>query len=374
MHITNNMVIQDVNIKILNMIEDGFAINKIANILNISRQSIKLIVDDLKIKLQKEQFNDDKIKKIIDLYQQGVSAKSLSIKFSIDKRRIQKWVKEKGILRDKNDSHRITFWNDHAMDLITSPEQAYWLGFCFADAYNCQQTNTFNISLKQDDKKHLEKFAEFLSFPIEKIKDYISYNKESEKEYQCAGIKLYSKYFCETMAQHGCPQAKSFIIKFPDFLNERLYSHFIRGLFDGDGSLYQNSINNEWRWNLLSTQECGGYIKNIINEKLNINLNIGQFSKTNNNTYCLNISGNKQINKLMTWLYKESNPLIRMDRKYNKHTKLQEQQDNKSFERENYKVSDEVKQEIINNLESNYAVLGKKYNLHPRTISKIRKK
>ena len=189
MHITNNMVIQDVNIKILNMIEDGFAINKIANILNISRQSIKLIVDDLKIKLQKEQFNDDKIKKIIDLYQQGVSAKSLSIKFSIDKRRIQKWVKEKGILRDKNDSHRITFWNDHAMDLITSPEQAYWLGFCFADAYNCQQTNTFNISLKQDDKKHLEKFAEFLSFPIEKIKDYISYNKESEKEYQCAGIK-----------------------------------------------------------------------------------------------------------------------------------------------------------------------------------------
>lgn len=36
----------------------------------------------------------------------------------------------------------------------------------------------------------------------------------------------------------GCIENKTFKLKFPEFLSEELVPHFIRGYFDGDGSVF----------------------------------------------------------------------------------------------------------------------------------------
>jgi len=122
------------NIK--NMVANGFAAKRIASLLGISEVEVKRIINENHYSLVKEEFTDYKIGKIIDLYQQGVSAKSLGIKYSIDKRRVQKWADQQGTLRDRATSHRFTEFNQNIFDEINSAEKAYWLGFFYADAYN----------------------------------------------------------------------------------------------------------------------------------------------------------------------------------------------------------------------------------------------
>lgn len=355
------------NCKIKKMVEDGFAIKRIANILKIEESTIKTIIKENNFSLLKENFTDDKIDIICDLYKEGVSAKQLGIKFSIDKRKVQKWAANRNILRDKNNCHRFTEFNQNVFDTIDNNEKAYWLGFFYADSYNCNTTNTVSLSLQVLDKIHLEKLCNFIGLPINKIK----YTKNKE-EYEYYTLKMYSKHMCETLSKKGCPQNKSFIIKFPEWLDQKFQISFIRGMFDGDGSLAHRS-NNEWKWSLATTKECGESIQNIILKELGLIVNLSYISKTNNNTYELETNGNEKVLKLSEWLYNSSTYNTRLNRKYEKLLELQSQQNNRKFVKDNYKVSSELKNQI--KTESNdisIIDLAKKHNLHERTIRKIK--
>jgi len=354
--------------KIKQMVEDGFAIKRIAGILQAPTKEIKQIILQNEWKIVKENFSNDKIIYICDLYDQGVSAKSLGIKYSIDKRRIQKWANENNILRNRASSHRFTEFNQNIFDIIDSPEKAYWLGFLYADAYNSNTNNTVSLSLQISDLTHLQKLAIFIELPITKI----TYTKTKE-DYEYYTLKMYSKHLCETLNKNGCPQAKSFIIKYPEWLLPELTVSFIRGMFDGDGSLCRRE-NGEWKWSLATTKECGESIQQIVLDQLKLIINLRYISKTNNNTYELESNGNIKVLKLAEWLYKNADKSIRLDRKYQKYLDLIEQQNNRTFSRKEYKVSEIEKQNIMNEIKNgaNIMDIAKQHQIHQRTITKIK--
>lgn len=357
------------NLQIKHMIESGFAIRRISKILNIPIQYINDVLGQNNWSILKEEFNEDKINYICELYNKGVSAKNLGIKFSIDKRRIQKWVDKTGKLRSKNDSHRFTEFNQHIFDKIDTEEKAYWLGFLYADAYNCVKTNTVSLSLQTLDLNHLIKISKFLDLPESKIT--FTKNKEGYEYYT---VKMYSKHLSSKLDELGCHQAKSFIIKYPSWLDANLNIAFIRGMFDGDGSICKRE-NNEWKWSLATTKECGLVIQDIIFKQLNINIGLSYISKTNNNTYELESNGNEKVLKLMHWLYDTSTINTRLDRKYQKMLDLMEQQNNRKFSRKEYKISDEEKKIIINKIDNNENIINiaKNHSIYPRTAVKIMK-
>lgn len=356
--------------QIIKMIEDGFAIKRIASILNVPVDKIKLIIQNTGACLKKEVFSLDKMDYVIDLYKQGVSAKSLGLKYNIDKRRVQKWVSHDGSLRSKDDSHRFTFFNQNIFDIIDTPAKAYWLGFFYADAYNCDVSNTFSITLKGEDDFHLIKLCNFIGLPINKINRYNSIL--NEKEYPTCSLRMYSKHLCQKMISLGCPQAKSFLIKYPEWLDKNLTIDFIRGMFDGDGSLAHKET-NEWNWSIATTKECGEILQDIVLKETGLIANLAYISKTYNNTYLLNSSGNKKVLKLAEWLYKDSLPELRLDRKYLRYLELQDQQDNRTFSRTNYKVSQETKDSIIKDINEGekLGAVSRKYKVHTRTATQI---
>lgn len=298
--------------KVKYLVENGMSVSKIAAQQNCKAKDIKDIILKYNLCLVKESFSDDKIDKICNLYKLGVSAKQLGKKFSIDKRRVQRWVEERGILRNKNDSHRIKFFNQNYFDKIDSATKAYWLGFFYADAYNSIKINTFSISLKREDKAHLEKLCNTLDLTTENIFDgYMSGHPYSI-------LKLYSKHICLKMTELGCPVAKSFIITYPSWIPKKLDHHFIRGYFDGDGSLsftLNNFKNKEWKVSIVSTNKFCESISNILLHQ-NIRCSINNISKTGKNTSEIEIRGNDQVFKLMNWLYSNSNQNNRLDRKH----------------------------------------------------------
>jgi len=297
------------------MIENGFAVKRIAKILKLNEKDIKSEIIKNNWVILKQNFCDDKIEQIVQLYLDGVSAKNLGIKFGIDKRRIQRWVKEKdkNLLRNKNDSHRLIHFNQNFFDEIDTIEKAYWLGFFYADVYNCNSTNTVSLSLQARDLEHIKKLCKLIEMPEEEI----SYTPGKHHHYT---LKMYSKHMCQTLNQKGCPQAKSFIIKFPEWIRKDLKKPFLAGMFDGDGCLSIRK-SGEAKWSIVSTKECAEYIKNYIMEELQITISIRNISKTNNNTYELEKNGNAQIRKLMNWLY-DGMLGIALERKYNKYIEL----------------------------------------------------
>jgi hypothetical protein len=355
----------EINIK--KMFEEGFAIRRISQILKLDEKYIKEIIKTNNIVLLKEDFSEDKIEHICDLYSRGVSAKQLGIKYSIDKRRIQKWISKYGELRSKYNSHRFTDFNQNLFDVIDTEEKAYWLGFLYADCYNCLTTNTVSLSLQINDFDHLCKLSKAIGLPIDKI----SYTKNKEG-YEYYTLKMYSKHLCNTLAEKGCPQAKSFIITYPSWLNESLTVPFIRGLFDGDGSL-AHRINNEWKWSLATTKECGESIQNIILKQLDMTVNLSYISKTNHNTYELESNGNEKVLKLSNWLYGSSKINTRLDRKYNRYLELMQQQNNRKINRNNYNISEEEKKVILykSDCTSNDEI-AKNHSIHPSTVSRIK--
>ncbi len=306
--------------KIKEMVENGFACQKIGKIINMPVEEVREIVKLNKFILIKENFSEDKINYIINLYKDGVSAKNLGIKYHIGKDKIQKWVKDCGELRDKGVANRLYLFNENIFDFIDSQEKAYWLGFLYADAYNYEKKGWLNISLKIDDIDHLRKFSEFIGLSDNIIKERQA--NLNGKFYGVCSLHINSKYLSNKLKDLGCPQAKSFIITYPNWLNKNLQFHFIRGYFDGDGCLTFRQKQKEWKWSLVGTKELCESLVTIFKEN-DLNIKYHNISKTNNNTYELESAGNLKIRKICDLLYKDSN--IFLERKFQKYIKLKEQ-------------------------------------------------
>ena len=354
--------------QIKEMIEYGFSTKRVAKKLQLNFKYVQDTVKDHNLQIKKETFSDNKIPTILKLYTKGVSAKNLGIKYSIDKRRIQRWAKSKGIERTLSESHRFTFFNESYFDHIDTPSKAYWLGFLYADAYNHGGTNTVSLSLQTQDKRHLHKLSLALELPTNKI----IYTKTKEG-YEYNTLKMYSKHLCETLSKNGCPQAKSFILKYPEWLASELNNHFIRGLFDGGGCLTFRKKQKEWKWSLASTKEMCDYINSLISENLGIHTTISYISKTNNNTYEMQTGGNEKIHKLMKWIYEDSISNIRLDRKFLKYEELVNQQNNRNINRNNYLLSNETKH-IIAKQGGKTLQIAQQHNIHPKTVLEIKKR
>jgi hypothetical protein len=347
------------------LVEDGMSAPRIAGIYKLDSVEVRKIIKENNFEMIKEYFHEGKIDHICDLYKSGVSAKSIGLKYSIDKRRVQKWVKERGELRTKAEACRFTYFSENVMDIINTPTKAYWLGFFYADAYNCDITSTVTIALKGDDEIHINKLADF--FGLDRGKVFREITKDG---FDVVSIKLYSKHLCEKLKELGCPRAKSFIIKYPEWLDEKLHSHFIRGMVDGDGSLSQT--NKEWKFNLVSTKECLDVICEIFVKEIKISFIPDYYSQTNNNTWIISTHGNEKVAKIFTWLYTDSCEENRLDRKFERYQALLVQQASRVFSkgRDNYKISENVKEDIRQSTES-VLELSERHNIHERTVRKI---
>lgn len=124
-------------------------------------------------------------------------------------------------------------FDETVFDTIDTDEKAYWLGFFSADGYICKRYNTVGIALSDKDADHVKKFAKFLGCPENvKFKKVGSYGK-------CT-CEIGNAHLKRTLMNYGFTSTKSYDLTFPNiniFKDPKLINAFIRGNFDGDGSI-----------------------------------------------------------------------------------------------------------------------------------------
>lgn len=206
------------------------------------------------------------------------------------------------------------YYNKDFFKNINSEEKAYWLGFIAADGgvyyqpQNCCSEVT--IKLKSTDFKHLKKFNKSLegNLPVTFAERICSFNNKPQHSCQ---IRIYSKKMAEDLINLGMCQNKTFVLSMPSISSE-LYSHFIRGYFDGDGCIALNSKKRKD----LQVNFCSASLKFLeqIREILYQN-NISSYiiDENNKTTYRLYVKGLNNCNNMINYMF--GNCSIYLDRK-----------------------------------------------------------
>ena len=197
---------------------------------------------------------------------------------------------------------------------IDEPKKAYWLGFICADGYI--NVNNSKLSINVKDKEILEKFK----FDIKsrhKLSERIIFDKRTNKNYQQYTLQITNQIFVQNIVSHGITHQKTDIANFPN-IYENLYSYFIAGLFDGDGSISLDSKNKRVRCNLISTKEILIFIQNILYKNFDIKFKkFYKVTKNKNNVYKIFFYGDNAIS-FLNYIY-QGNYNIFLSRKYNKY-------------------------------------------------------
>ncbi len=299
-----------------------------------SSKSNKLETIDLKLKKLGEGISKTQFKqKLIDLaieeyistsiYDRSIT--KLSDKYGINRKTIIKYLKERNI--EITNTHGKVPFNENSFDIIDSEEKAYWLGFMYADGYISSKNNRIGLSLSIKDIDHLQKFNNFLNYSkgmiitdSHQFNSKNKFNKDGELM-QMIRTVITNEHMWKALYNLGCVPNKSLILTFPDesmFTSNNLIKHFIRGYFDGDGTLgvYPHSKSNPKLEASLLIIGTKSFLEGIQNY-LGINGFLMQKPNCNENTYRLGYS-TKKAERVADILYK--NASIYLTRKYNIYT------------------------------------------------------
>lgn len=125
-----------------------------------------------------------------------------------------------------------------------------------------------------------------------------------------------NKHLSNTLNKWGVVNNKEFKIKFPNWLDPQLQSHFIRGYFDGDGSIFLNR--KDYCFSLIGTMEFLSRVQEILIDNCNLTKTKldNRFPKRHTNIRNLRYSGNTQVQRIFNYLYKDAT--IYMTRKFEK--------------------------------------------------------
>lgn len=326
------MMTAEVKSKIIEMYKSGTGSDTIAKQMGVSSNSVlKLLkrsgIDRRPIGRKKIQIEDEP--KIVEMYQGGMSAPEIAEKFNANHVMILRYLEKNGVeRRGGEESHRTYEINKDLFDVIDTQEKAYLLGFIYADGCNSSDGRCIKIEVATPDRDVLEKISKliWLENPLDHIKDIVrtrSLRGRKERDYYFSYLNIHSKRYCTKLTEMGCVPAKSLILKFPEWLvDPELQRHFIRGHYDGDGGVHISDIRkNAVTTKITSTKEFCESVRNIVENQIGIKFGEPRESnKSGHNTYCIDMSGARQIENFLTWLYKGAS--IFLDRKYNLYLEL----------------------------------------------------
>ncbi|MFW6030879.1 MAG: LAGLIDADG family homing endonuclease [Halanaerobiales bacterium] len=185
-----------------------------------------------------------------------------------------------------------------------SPEMAYVTGFIAADGYVNEDEHKLDIGLKKSDKKLLEDINKVMECDKTLYTDAIKVR-----------LSIVNHKIVDDLVNMGIVQAKSLTLRFPKVPGKYL-SHFVRGYFDGDGTIGQS--HNKPRLRILGTHEFLINMRNQISKTIGVNPNKPHVKE---NIYTLSYSGSTAM-KVLNWIYKDAT--IYLERKYEKYMSFKE--------------------------------------------------
>ena len=185
-----------------------------------------------------------------------------------------------------------------------TPEASYWAGFIAADGC-VDDKGRVRFYLQLSDSTHLEKFARFVG-STHKL------NLDSNRN-RCS-LEFTCKAMVEDLLRWNITPRKSITYTPPE--NLRYTADFLRGVVDGDGTISESFSNKD---SLTATLYAGVVCSYSFRDwfvpfcETELGITVKQHEREN----CVNITMNTNKSKIfLSYLYRDSKPEVRLDRKY----------------------------------------------------------
>lgn len=176
--------------------------------------------------------------KIVENYLNGMGQIASGKEFGISGVVVKRVLQERKIrIRNYAESASISnvlrkkyFCNEDYFKKET-PRMAYILGFLAADGSVSLRENVLKITLSQKDKELLEQIKEELEYTGE-IKD-----ATTSKGFDISTLQITCKEYKQDLQKYNIVPQKTYTFSFPTILNKKYWIDFIRGYWDGDGTI-----------------------------------------------------------------------------------------------------------------------------------------
>lgn len=235
-------------------------------------------------------------------YESTLNKTNACKKYSMCSKTFNKYCKD---LNLKSNLH-LKLKDNNILSSIDTPDKAYCLGFIAADgsvSYGSMKIPILSIKVKSTDRSVLE----FIKYTLKsshkigtvsacqnKIEDRNSYTSEASQ------LQIRNAKVCNDLFLHGIWPNKTYDLKLPD-LDKTLFKHWVRGFFDGDGSVSKRTNRDSivssfcsadllFLQNLSYKLEEYYNIKSMVNVRTNksaseLRLNFGESKKLANIMY-----------------------------------------------------------------------------------------
>lgn len=233
----------------------------------------------------------------------------LAKELGVSDKTINYWVKKLDIPRigtaGNARKHRV---NETFFESIDDELKAYWLGFIMADGCvycgDSPASYRFQMNLSVKDAGHLELFNSTVQSNYPLI--YKTVHGNNNQLYQVVQLKINNTTFCHHLMRHGVKPRKSGRELIPDLDNSQLLHHFVRGYFDGDGSI---SVNNRGQPSVIIAAASERFISQLHEILTEIGVTRARI-RYHNGAYALSFTNRKSILSLADYMYADATVLL----------------------------------------------------------------
>lgn len=246
---------------IIDLYITGMPVKEIANSLGCHKALVSYVANKNGLRRR----NGCNIKdEVIKDYNEGKTMGFIAEKYNVSCASISYILHKNNVdVRSMSETKQKSDLNTNIFSEMTN-RSAYWLGLIASDGnisdLDKEKVYKIVLSLQKEDIYLLEKFKEDLN----------SENKISIRNNQ-AYFKINNEKIYKDLLYYNITPKKSLTLKFPNNLEDKYIRHFVRGIFDGDGSIYFDKNKIKPRFSICGTLDLLENIQNYMIEELGIN-------------------------------------------------------------------------------------------------------
>ena len=289
------------------------SIRKIAKKFNKTYEEIRWILDDNNILLRPEPGNlriltKEEFNTLIEMNNQNYSYKKIGEILNCNKDTVKNIMERNGIQKTKSTLKNHNIISDYFSNIDTE-EKAYFLGLLLTD--DSVRNNNIRLQLKRSDEYMIKRFRDCLNSDV-----VIQQDQREGKE--CSEVEINCPQIIQDLKKYNIVPNKTYLITDIniDLIPNHLQKHYLRGLIDGDGTIYIDKTEKYIQPVIgfcAYSEQCVASLQHFIDEVILQENNHNQIHKYN--AYQCRWKGANKCNKIFHYLY--DNATIYLERKYN---------------------------------------------------------
>ena len=202
---------------------------------------------------------------------------------------------------------------------------AWVLGLLVSDGFVRKNNASayFGLKLSERDVDVILKVREMLKYqgPVYKVVSRLEY-KGRVKTFSFRLLQINDVEVVKELERMGIQQAKTLKEKIPTSIinirDEKIVSSFIRGVYDGDGSMLFDEKRKSMCFQIVGASGLLRGVQDYLRQFCGVRKTKLTQNIAGANHFALRYRGNDQVARILDWIYSSSSSSNRMDRKFNK--------------------------------------------------------